>query len=90
MPSDLGFSIETDFDCRADAFLFGEAQSRIVVSVSPGKLDSFVDFLAGTDVEFSNIGMVTEGTLLIDEQSFGHIADAKLRYQNALGKIMNE
>src|SRR5690606_1087379 len=31
---DLGFEIATDASIRKDAFLFGEAQSRIVVSVS--------------------------------------------------------
>jgi phosphoribosylformylglycinamidine synthase len=88
MPNQLGFSIETDFDCRADAFLFGESQSRVVVSVSQEKLDDFVEFIASSNVDFSNLGMVTEGAILIDEQSFGHINDAKEAYDNALGKLM--
>ena len=87
MPGNLGFAIETDFDCRADAFLFGEAQSRIVVSVSPEKLDDFVDALASYDVEFSNLGSVTEGEILIDEQSFGTIDQAKALYDNSLEKL---
>ncbi len=87
MPGNLGFAIETDFDCRADAFLFGEAQGRIVVSVSPEKLDDFVDALAATDVEFSNLGAVTEGEILIDEESFGSIQDARNLYDNALDKL---
>lgn len=90
MPNDLGFSIETDFDCRADAFLFGEAQSRIIVSVSPQKLDEFVDELAAADVEFSNLGTVTNGEIQIDEQSFGTITEAKALYNGALGKMMGE
>ena len=89
MPNNLGFAIETDFDVRADAFLFGEAQGRIVVSVRPEKLDAFVDFLSEADVEFSNLGEVTEGPILIDEQSFGHIADAKLLYDNAIANLMS-
>jgi phosphoribosylformylglycinamidine (FGAM) synthase-like enzyme len=36
MPNGLGFEIETDDAIRKDAFLFGEAQGRVVVSVSPG------------------------------------------------------
>jgi phosphoribosylformylglycinamidine synthase subunit PurL len=88
MPRNFGFAIETDFDSRADAFLFGEAQGRIVVSVSPDKLDDFVDLLAASDIEFSNLGTVTEGELLIDEQSFGHVKDAKFLYDNALGDLM--
>ncbi|MFN8144137.1 MAG: phosphoribosylformylglycinamidine synthase subunit PurL [Bacteroidia bacterium] len=87
MPGNFGFAIETDFDCRADAFLFGEAQSRIVVSVSEEKLDAFVDALAASDVEFSNLGAVTDGEILIDEESFGNIQEAKALYDTALDKL---
>ncbi len=90
MVNGLGFSIETDFDVRADAFLFGEAQSRIVVSVRPEKLNNFVDYLAQADVEFSNLGDVTDGQLMIDEKSFGHVSEAKSLYDHALRKMMEE
>jgi phosphoribosylformylglycinamidine synthase II len=88
MNRNLGFSIETDFDCRADAYLFGEAQSRIVVSVSEKNLDEFLDVLSKSDVEWANLGTVTDGELLIDEESFGHISEAKSIYENALGNLM--
>ena len=90
MNRNLGFSIETDFDCRADAYLFGEAQSRIVVSVAENQLDKFLDVLSNSDVEWANIGMVTDGELLIDEESFGHISEIKKIYDNALGKLMEQ
>ena len=90
MPRGLGFAIETDFDCRADAFLFGEAQSRVIVTVNYDKLDAFVDLIADSNIEFSNLGTVTDGPLLIDEESFGHINDAKELYENAIGKIMGK
>lgn len=90
MPRGLGFSIETDFDCRADAFLFGEAQSRMVVSVRPEKLDDFVNFIAATDVEFSNLGMVTDGEISIDDSSFGSISEASNLYDNAIGNMMKK
>ncbi len=90
MHNNLGFSIETDFDCRADAFLFGEAQSRVVVSVSEDKLDDFVDMLAASDLEFSNLGTVTDGDIIIDDEPFLHISEAKDLYDNALGKLMGE
>lgn len=41
MPKELGFDIETDKKFRKDAFLFGEAQGRIVVSVSPEQQAAF-------------------------------------------------
>ena len=36
MVNNLGFEISSDSSVRKDAFLFGEAQSRVVVSVSAG------------------------------------------------------
>ena len=88
MPRNLGFAIETDFDCRADAFLFGEAQSRIVVSVSEEKMDEFVDILSKSTVEWANLGTVTDGDMLIDEESFGTITEAKDLYDNAIDNLM--
>jgi phosphoribosylformylglycinamidine synthase len=89
MPNNLGFAIETDFDVRADAFLFGEAQSRVVVSVSEDHLDGFLDLVNKSDVEWANLGTVTEGELTIDEQSFGDVSKAKELYDNAIGKMMS-
>jgi phosphoribosylformylglycinamidine synthase len=89
MHRNLGFSIETDFDCRADAFLFGEAQSRVVVSVNEKNLDQFLDVLAKSDIQWANLGSVTDGEILIDEQSFGHISEAKKMYEHALEKMLN-
>jgi len=37
MPNGLGFEISSDNKIRKDAFLFGESQSRVVISVAPGK-----------------------------------------------------
>jgi len=45
MPNQLGFDITTDSEIREDAFLFGEGQSRVVVSVCPSREDSFIDFM---------------------------------------------
>jgi phosphoribosylformylglycinamidine synthase II len=89
MPNNLGFAIETDFDVRADAFLFGEAQSRVVVSVSEDQLDGFLDLVNKSDVEWANLGTVTEGEMTIDEQSFGDVNKAKELYDNAIGKMMS-
>ncbi|MFM2136549.1 MAG: phosphoribosylformylglycinamidine synthase subunit PurL, partial [Bacteroidota bacterium] len=89
MPRGLGFSIETDFDCRADAFLFGEAQGRIVVSVSEEKLDAFVNELVNADVEFSNLGTIQGTDICIDEENWGAVSDAKAVYDSALAKRLS-
>ncbi|MGZ4117401.1 MAG: phosphoribosylformylglycinamidine synthase subunit PurL, partial [Bacteroidia bacterium] len=43
MPNGLGFDISSDEDVRKDAFLFGEAQSRVIVSVKKSDEDKFID-----------------------------------------------
>lgn len=85
----LGFSISSDDSLRKDAFLFGEAQSRVVVSVTPDMQEDFVTFIAQTDVAFSLLGEVTAGDMLIDDESFGHMDEAIAIYDNALGKLMS-
>ncbi|MBK5285066.1 MAG: phosphoribosylformylglycinamidine synthase subunit PurL [Bacteroidia bacterium] len=90
MQKSYGFDISTDEEIRKDAFLFGEAQSRIVVSVSPGKEDLFLETMSDTNVEFSNLGVVTSGEILIDNDSFGTITEAKHIYDNVIGNLMNE
>ena len=85
----LGFSISSDDSIRKDAFLFGEAQSRVVVSVKPELQEAFVEFMAQTEVPFSLLGEVTAGEMLVDEESFGHTTEAAAVYDNALGKLMS-
>ena len=84
MPNNLGFDISTDEDFRKDAFLFGEAQSRVVVSVKDTDEDAFIDFMAITSVEFSFIGDVTATDIVVDDERFSSIADAKEIYDNVL------
>ena len=88
MNNNLGFDIETDEEIRKDAFLFGEAQGRVVVSVKPDIQESFVELLATSETEFSLLGTVTIGDLKVDEQSFGSVADAKNVYENVLHNIL--
>ncbi len=75
MPDTLGFEVDSDPDIRKDAFLFGEAQSRVIVSISPDKYDAFLDYLSNVDVDFTNLGIVTNGSLSIDGESFGMISE---------------
>lgn len=90
MPNGFGFDITSDNSIRKDAFLFGEAQGRVVVSVSSENQERFIELLATSEVEFSLLGEVSDGYLTIDEESFGHITDAKLVYDNVLHTILGE
>jgi phosphoribosylformylglycinamidine synthase len=90
MPNNLGFDIDTDSDFRKDAFLFGEAQGRVVVSINPDQEENFIEFMATVDTDFTLLGTVTEGDLLIDEDHFGDVKTAKTANESVLHNILGE
>ncbi|MDB4925973.1 MAG: purL [Mucilaginibacter sp.] len=90
MPNGLGFEIASETGIRKDAFLFGEAQGRVVVSVAPVDQERFIELMATSEVEFSLLGTVSNGYLSVDEESFGHITDIKLVYDNVLHTILGD
>ena len=71
----LGFDVTTDEEIRTDAFLYGESQSRVIVSVNEESLDTFLTILSDTDVDFTNVGQVTAGEILVDGNSFGSVKE---------------
>lgn len=88
MVNDLGFDITSDEAIRSDAFLFGEAQGRVVVTLSGDQQEAFVELLAASETEFSLLGTVTNGSLVVDDSSFGNVLEAKQVYLNVLHHIL--
>lgn len=88
MPKNLGFDITTPAEVRTDGFLFGEAQGRVVVTVSIEKEPEFIDFMLEKGFPFYTLGHVTKGELRIDDVSFGFVTDEKEKYDNAIGLKM--
>ena len=86
----LGFDITTDAEIRKDAFLFGEAQGRVVVTVSETRETEFIDFMVKSGVPFFALGHVTRGEIRIDDISYGFICDLKKIYDSAIGKYLEE
>lgn len=86
MPRELGFDIVTDSEIREDAFLFGEGQGRVVVTVNEDSEDEFIERMASSNVSFTLLGHVTKGKMMIDDEHFGFIQEAKGLYDNALAK----
>lgn len=78
----LGFDVKTDNALRKDAFLFGEGQSRVVVSVGAEKLDAFKRVLK--DFSATELGAVTTGDVVIDGEGWGNIQDWKKAYDTAI------
>jgi phosphoribosylformylglycinamidine synthase len=84
MAGKLGFSIVTDKDFRKDAYLFGEAQSRILVSVEPSKVQALEDVLRINGTIFKQIGKVTAQDFEVDGEIYFKNYEASEMYDNLL------
>ena len=84
----LGFEIVTDSEIREDAFLFGEGQGRVVVTVSEDEEDEFLEYMIASKVNLTLLGHVTKGKMVVDDDHYGFVKEAKEVYENALGKIL--
>ncbi|MBG39319.1 MAG: phosphoribosylformylglycinamidine synthase II [Cryomorphaceae bacterium] len=90
LPRGLGFDVVTDSEIREDAFLFGEGQGRILVAVSEEQEDLFLEHMVNSKVNFTLLGHVTKGKLVVDDEHYGFVDDAKEIYNNALGKLLQD
>jgi phosphoribosylformylglycinamidine synthase len=79
---ELGFSIRTMDGLRKDAFLFGEGQSRVIVTVRAGNLESFHTILAG--YPHVQLGIVTSGDVIVDGVFWNNISALKYKYDHAI------
>ncbi len=79
-----GFDITSPAEVRLDAFLFSEAQSRIIVTVSPIRETEFIDFMMQQDFPFSALGHITKEELRIDDISYGSVNEYKDLYSSAI------
>ncbi len=80
----LGFDITSDADVRLDSFLFGEAQSRIVVGIDRDSEEDLIEALQGAAVPFTLLGHVTRGKMVVDDEHYSFIADAAKIYNEAI------
>jgi len=86
MPNNLGFDIVTDSEVREDAFLFGEGQGRVLVSVNEDQEDDFIESMMSSGVNYTLLGHVTKGKMMVDDEHYGFVDEVKELYNNALGK----
>jgi len=87
----LGFDVSTitesytdDKVLRSDAFWFGEAQSRVVVTVAEEQLANFLRHMSKTEMPFAKLGVVTDGEVIADGQSWGNIEVWKEKYDTSI------
>jgi phosphoribosylformylglycinamidine synthase len=85
----IGFNIETVDTFRKDCFLFGESQSRVVVTIAPEMEDSLQNYLINNNVSFTKLGEVFGQDVIINEENFGSVAFWKNIHENTLGQIID-
>lgn len=83
-----GFNVNPTVDCRKDAFWFGEAQGRIIVSATKSKIEEIVQLAHVAGIVCSEIGEVTNGTIQVQGENWGDIRNWKLKYDTAIEHLI--
>jgi phosphoribosylformylglycinamidine synthase subunit PurL len=88
MQSGLGFDICTDANFRTDAWLYGEAQGRIVISIKAENKVTLENHFKTAGVEAVHIGKVHGNAMVINMENFGSIAHYKGLYDSAIERVI--
>jgi phosphoribosylformylglycinamidine synthase len=83
-PRKLGFSVQGDLNIRRDAFWFGEAQSRVVVSIDVQNKTKFESYLNQNNQTFTLIGEVKGEDMSVDNRVVSTLQGAFDSYHSAL------
>lgn len=85
-----GFKVsKQNSDLRNDAFWFGEAQGRIVITVKKELYAEVEASLKIDNIDCSVIGEVVENEVIVDEVNWGNIERFKTSYDNAICNILS-
>lgn len=87
----LGFELDADGSStgiRPDAFLFGESQSRVVISVDAQSAAALEAAAKELGISFEVLGKVTEGSISVKGADWGHVNDWKNKYDNAIANLL--
>jgi phosphoribosylformylglycinamidine synthase subunit PurL len=87
--NNLGFTVSQKDDAiRSDAYWFGEAQSRVVVSVTAAQEEKLLTALQAANISHTKLGVVAASSISINENSWGNVNEWKDKYDNAIGGVM--
>ncbi len=73
---------------RSDAFWFGEAQGRVVVSVSDDGMEGFLTLAEQLGIEVDELGKVTAGNVIVNDDNWGNISEWKESYDTAIEEMI--
>jgi phosphoribosylformylglycinamidine synthase II len=88
--SQKGFNISIPADVRKDIFLFGEAQGRVIVSVSQEKKQSFLSIIEQEGLPYLELGNVEGTELYIDNVCYGSIVEYQKIYLESIQTSIDE
>ncbi|MEL6356858.1 MAG: phosphoribosylformylglycinamidine synthase subunit PurL, partial [Bacteroidota bacterium] len=84
-----GFQLSTDPAFRPDAFLFGEAQSRVVISTNPTTAATLEEVAREAGVAIQELGYVGNDNIVVDGQDWGLLELWQSAYDNTLGELLD-
>ena len=88
MASKSGFAIQTDHTYRKDAYLFGEGQSRIIVTVAQEQVRSFEEDASSMNIAYRQLGKVIADDFVIDNELLITCHEAIHLYESLLPGIL--
>lgn len=86
--NNLGFEVNNTTEIRTDAFYFGEAQGRVMISITSSDIKVLEKIVHQYNVEYSIIGKVIEKNVIIDTINYGDIQGYKNLYESTLPKYL--
>ncbi|TWF37416.1 phosphoribosylformylglycinamidine synthase subunit II [Chitinophaga polysaccharea] len=90
MPRGLGFELTLNNKFRKDAYLFGESQSRVVISVKPENKEKFEALMhslvdaSDVSVRHEKLGVVTGEGIKVNGEDWGTVSTWKQTYDTAI------
>lgn len=84
----LGFKVAAQTELRKDAYWFGEAQGRVVVSCSAQQAAAITQKAQAAGVAITQLGTVTSGNIEVNGENWGSIGGWKEKYDTAIEKLM--
>jgi phosphoribosylformylglycinamidine synthase len=74
---------------RQDAYWFGEAQSRVVITVPSSQISKLKSVIEASGISFTELGTVTSGEIKVNNESWGSITEWKEKYDTAIENLLN-
>jgi len=84
----LGFKVAAKTELRKDAYWFGEAQGRVVISCTAQQAAAITQKAQAAGVTIAQLGTVTSGNIEVSGENWGSIGAWKEKYDTAIEKLL--